>query len=349
MFRELMGGSVPFSLAVITLATTLAYAMLALLFAGDAFGREDVLFGVDEGAPGGELGWFKRLLRPGGEDLQVPTGRQTAVFVGGVALLFFYIGIGLQSRLGEKGILASEWLILLGSAVVFTWAGGFNVKETFSLRKPPLMGLVGGVLLIAGGTPMAWFIAWLQGFVLPMPWDLLESMSEFIIADNASRLIWLFLLVAITPAICEEAVFRGVLLSGTLGRLSPMRMILLNGAVFGAFHLSYGTAFRFLPTAWLGILLSYAVWRTRSIYTSMLMHVLNNGVIVLLAASPFLRELFSGPDTRPPLYLLPIAMGLMISGILILGRVGRELDEKRARLAKESDEVDAKEPMALRS
>jgi sodium transport system permease protein len=332
MFRELMGGSVPFVLAALTLMTTLAYAMLALLFAADAFGREDVLFGVDDDAPGGELGWIKRLFRPGGQDYTVPTATQTAAFVGGVALLFFYVGMGLQTSLGEQGLLASEWLILLGSAVAFTWAGGFNVKETFSLNRPPALGLLGGVLLIAGGTPMAWFIAWLQGFVLPIPWDLLEGMSEFIIADDLPRVLWLLLLVAVTPAICEEAVFRGVLLGGTRPRMSPLRMILLNGAVFGAFHLSFATAFRFLPTAWLGVLLAYAVWRTRSIYTSALMHLLNNGTIVLLAASPALRQHVAGPDARPPLILLPVALALMISGILILARVGSRLGVDRPPL-----------------
>ncbi len=203
--------------------------------------------------------------------------------------------------------------------------GGFDLKRTFSLRRPPALGLLGGVLLIAGGTPMAWFIAWLQGFILPIPWDLLEGMSEFIVADDLSRLVWLLFLVAVTPAVCEEAVFRGVLLGGTVGRLAPLKMILLNGAVFGAFHLSFETAFRFLPTAWLGVLLAYAVWRTRSIYTSALMHLLNNGIIVLLAASPTLREQLAGPDTRPPLVLLPIAIALMVSGILVLGRVGATL------------------------
>ena len=326
LFRELMGGDIPFTLAALTLLTTLVYAMLALLFAADAFGREDVLFGVDDDASGGELGWLKRLLRPGGERLAVPTPTQTAVFVGGVALLFFYIGLGLQSRLGENGLLASEWFILLGSAVAFTWIGGFDLKRTFSLRRPPMLGLLGGVLLIAGGTPMAWFIAWLQGFILPIPWDLLEGMSEFIVAYDAPRILWLLLLVAVTPAICEEAVFRGVLLGGTVGRMSPLRMILLNGAVFGAFHLSYATAFRFLPTAWLGILLAFAVWRTRSIATSALMHFINNGAIVLLAASPTLREQFAGPDTRPPLWLLPVAVILMVAGIVTLWRVGARMD-----------------------
>lgn len=326
LFRELMAGNLPWTLAALTLLSTLVYAMLALLFAADAFGREDVLFGGDEKSPGGELGWIRRLLRPSGARLAVPTPAQTAVYVGGVALLFFYFGLALQTRLGEVGIVASEWVILLGSAVAFTRIGEFDVQKTFSLRRPPLLGLLGGGLLILGGTPMAWFLAWLQGFFLPIPWDLIEGMSEFLIADDPRRVAWLFFLVAVTPAICEEAVFRGVLLGGTVDRLSPLRMMLLNGAVFGAFHLSYATAFRFLPTAWLGVLLAYAAWRTRSIFTSALMHLINNGSIVLLAASPLLRDQFAAPDAPPPLWLLPVAIALMVAGIMLLGRVGDRLD-----------------------
>jgi sodium transport system permease protein len=334
-----MGGNLPLTLATLTLLSSLVYAMLALLFAADAFGREDVLFGGDDKTPGGELGWVRRLLSPSGAQLDVPTPMQTMVFVAGVALLFFYFGLALQTRLGERGLLASEWIILLGSALAFAKVGSYNVRKTFSLRRPPALGLLGGALLILGGTPMAWFLAWLQGFILPIPWDLVEGMSDFIIADDPGRVAWLFLLVAVTPAICEEAVFRGVLFSGTVGRMSPMRVILLNGAIFGAFHLSYATAFRFVPTAWLGILLAYAVWRTRSIYTSVLMHLINNGSIVLLAASPILRERFAGPDTRPPLWLLPIAIALMVAGILILGRVGSALDARDRR--REAVSIDA--------
>jgi sodium transport system permease protein len=119
LFRELMGGNLPLTLATLTLLSSLVYAMLALLFAADAFGREDVLFGGDDKTPGGELGWVRRLLSPSGAQLDVPTPMQTMVFVAGVALLFFYFGLALQTRLGERGLLASEWIILLGSASAF--------------------------------------------------------------------------------------------------------------------------------------------------------------------------------------------------------------------------------------
>ena len=125
------------------------------------------------------------------------------------------------------------------------------------------------------------------------------------------------LLLAVTPALCEEIVFRGVLLGGTR-TLEPWRMIALNGLVFGAFHLSFETVIRFLPTALLGALIAWAVWRTGSIWVGSLMHFLNNGTIVLLTSLPAVREVFNDPDAPPPLWLVPIAALSLGVGIRVI-------------------------------
>jgi sodium transport system permease protein len=191
---------------------------------------------------------------------------------------------------------------------------------TLSLRLPRGRDLLAALLIILGGTPLAWLLAWLQGFVLPVPWEFLEEMSGLVQADSTSRLVWLLVLLALTPAICEEALFRGVLLAGTRGRMSAPRAILLNGLVFGAFHLSFYTAFRLLPTAWLGILLAWVVLRTRSIWTSALMHFVNNGSVVLMASSPWIFERFSDPEQPPPIWLLIPATISLLLGLALLER-----------------------------
>jgi sodium transport system permease protein len=157
----------------------------------------------------------------------------------------------------------------------------------------------------------------LQSFVIPIPWELLEGLEDLITADSAGRLAWLLILLAVTPAICEEFVFRGVLLGGTKS-LAPWRFVLLNGLVFGAFHLSFETVIRFLPTATLGIVIAWAVWRTGSIWVGILMHLLNNGAIVVLASVPSLRDRFADPEAPPPLWLLPFAVIALAAGVRIL-------------------------------
>ena len=97
-------------------------------------------------------------------------------------------------------------------------------------------------------------------------------------------------------------------------------MIALNGLVFGAFHVSFETVIRFLPTATLGIVIAFAVWRTGSLFVGMLMHFINNGAIVLLVSTPSLRDAFSDPNAPPPLWLVPIALALFAAGLRILLR-----------------------------
>ena len=279
------------------------------------------------------VGWMTRFRAPLTRDsLRIPTRgftrgvprpAEALGFVAFVALLFLVLGAPLQIRFGELGLLAAEWLLLLVPALLFVRFGGLDFGPTLSLRRPTRRGVLGALVLIAGATPTAWFVGWLQTYFLPIPWEVLEGLEEFVTADSAGRLVWLLVLLAVTPAVCEEVVFRGVLLAGTRS-LDPWRFILLNGALFGALHLSFQTAIRFLPTASLGIVIAWAVWRTGSIWTGVLMHLINNASIVVLASVPSLRELLSDPEAPPPLWLIPFAAIALALGVHALRTEGAD-------------------------
>ena len=125
--------------------------------------------------------------------------------------------------------------------------------------------------------------------------------------------------LAATPAVCEEIVFRGILLGGTRS-LEPWRMVVLNGVVFGAFHLSFETVIRFLPTMTLGIVIAWAVWRSGSIWVGALMHFLNNATIVLLSSTPNLRNAFADPSAAPPFWLVSLGVIAVAVGVRTLLR-----------------------------
>ena len=219
---------------------------------------------------------------------------------------------------GEGGLVASQWLLLLLPSVLFVRAGGWDLRATLSLR-PASAGAVGaGLLLVAGAAPVGWYLAWVQTLFIPVPREMLEALEGLLRADSPGRLAWLFLAVAVTPAICEEVLFRGVLLGATRS-LGPVRFLLLNGLVFGTFHLSTESAIRFLPTAWLGIVLAWAVWRTGSLYVGVLMHLANNGVILLAAVgAPAVGETTTDPLAPPPLWILPPALVALALGVRAL-------------------------------
>jgi sodium transport system permease protein len=120
-----------------------------------------------------------------------------------------------------------------------------------------------------------------HGRFLPVP----EEMAQFFeglfaeASTGRGRILLIFAL-ALSPAICEELLFRGAILSGLARRMHPAAAILLVSLLFGIMHLSI---YRLLPTALLGILLTWLAWRTASILPGMLVHLMVNGSAVLLA------------------------------------------------------------------
>lgn len=322
LFRELMAGNVDLVLGMMALLSTLVYASLALVFAAHSFGREEVLFGASgDMGEGKEKAGFLKGIWPAGANGDLPRPAQTLTFIALMGVLFFYGSIRLQVALGELGVLVTQVGLILIPALLFVFVGGFRASTTLSLRAPRIRDLVAGVLIICGATPLVWFLTWLQGFVLPVPQEFLEGMSDFLTANTPSRVLWLLLLVALTPAICEEILFRGILLSGIRGRVSFMTTVMVNGLIFGAFHVPGATVIRFLPTAILGMLLTWVVIRSRSIWTGMLMHLINNGSIVILTSSPWILERFSDPSQGPPPWLLlPAAASLLAGGFLLESR-----------------------------
>ena len=324
LFRELMTGGAPPGPAVAALVATIFYALLALRFASRSFGREDVLFGVRE-APVGRRSLGQRIAGWRSGRRILPTPAESLGFVAAVGLLYFYVGVTLQIRMGEEGILVSQLLLLALPAVLFAVLGPYRTRQTLALRTPSPRALAAGILIILGGMPIGWLLAWAQSLFMEIPAEFLTALEDLIRAETASEILWLLIVVALTPAICEELVFRGVLLQGLTSGMKAGRAIILSALVFGAFHLSIETAIRFLPSAWLGALLGLVVWRTGSLFVSGTMHFINNGLIVLIVATPGLEQLVMGPNEQPRWSLVALGAVLLGVGLRILPKRGGSL------------------------
>ncbi len=318
LFRELMAGSAPLGPGAVAVGSTVVYALLALRFAARSFGREEILFGSGgaDRVSGGSLWTRVGAWRAGRQG--VPGPAAALAFVAGVGLLYFYLGVRLQITGREQGLFASQWLFLALPAALFARLGPYRFRSALALRPVPPRALTAAVLIMAGGIPISWLLGWLQSLVLEIPEAYMQGFAELLSADSPGRLVWLFLLISITPAVCEELVFRGILLQGLSREMRMARAVLGSAAIFGAFHLSFETVIRFLPTAWLGLLLGYVVWNTRSVFPGMLMHAVNNATILLLVAFTGLQAYVVGPGGEPRWIAVPIGLALLVLGARLL-------------------------------
>jgi sodium transport system permease protein len=270
--REIALGKATLPATLAVLGSTLVYGLLALGFAARLYASERFL-DLAGRAPrgGGDAAGGARADAP-----PVGAGEALALFAIGYVLLYFVFA-PLQRRDLTLGLLASQYGGLLGLTLLFARLTHRPPRAVLPLGRPPLRALGGAAL--AGLS--AWVVAGLlTEWIAPPPKELLEALRRHILGAEARGYLPTLLLVALTPALCEEAFFRGPLLQGLLTRLAPPGAIVVNGLLFGVFHMDL---YRLLPTTLLGILLATLRYRTGSLWAPALAHFLNNGTLVTLA------------------------------------------------------------------
>ena len=246
------------------------YALLSLVVAVWMFQREDVILSQEKGIP---LTFRRSALQP--RDQATPG--QALLLFALTLLLLFYAATWVQVRWGIWGLFVTQWGLLLAPAVGVLWLGRVNLRESLSLRRPPPAAWPGAVLMAAGMLVVVLQVHVWQSWILPVSQEVNEQMSRALGLGQVPLAV-LLLGAAVSPAICEEVLFRGGILSGLRGRLPAWAQVVVVGLLFGLFHLS---VHRVVPTAVLGIAITYAAVRSGSIFPAMLMHLLHNTTVLL--------------------------------------------------------------------
>ena len=108
--------------------------------------------------------------------------------------------------------------------------------------------------------------------------DLTERMLQ---VDTVWELLFNLLVIALIPALGEELTFRGMLQQALVKGCKNAHVgIFLSAAIFSFIHFQF---YGFLPRMFLGLLLGYMFYYSGSLWTSILMHFVNNGAAVVVA------------------------------------------------------------------
>ncbi len=276
VIKEILAGEIKVWVPLVMLINAL-YALLILWGASRLFANEQVLFGSGLPWQGlrGPQGLLSRLKQAPIAGTRPSLAAALLLFLLLLALLF-HLGTAAQRWDLLWGLLITQWGLLLLPVLLMAWLGRLDWRASFRLRLPRGRALLAAIAL----APSAWIlglaISSLSAWIFPSTEIFAQEMQKLFSEELKGQPLWLLLLAfALTPALCEEAVFRGLLLSGA-EKLGRWRALLLNAALFGLFHLSI---YRFLPTATLGLLIAFAVWQSGSIWVGVLIHFSTNALI----------------------------------------------------------------------
>ena len=195
----------------------------------------------------------------------------------GVLMAFFiFVCAPLQLNLGIPGLIITE-LGFVALAVIYCLIRRVKIREVFPVKKIKVREFFGCILLAVGVFPVSLILLALTAIVFPASTKEAGELSNFIYGSLNYPLA--VLIVALMPAICEEAIHRGAILSNFRGIKRDWVIVLIMGLLFGINHMS---VLRFLSTMLLGIVLSYVVVKKNNILLSMLMHFTNNLISISL-------------------------------------------------------------------
>jgi sodium transport system permease protein len=331
--RDVIAGHASAGVTAAVFASSIGYGAAALALACRLYDSERLL-GAD-GAPLGLRAWLRHLaLGPQAAhdpamkaDRDAPPTAGQALALYAVAWLLLLAFIPIEAWRLAPGLALFEWVGLLGLTAVYARGSGRRWTAVLRLRAPSASAVAGAILI--GGS--AWLVVGLLfEWVMPPPKNVVETLRKVITpSEGPGAFALALLLTAVSPAICEEALFRGPILRGLRTRFSALGSAILTGLLFGLFH---GDVWRFIPAAILGFALSVIALAADSIVPAMIAHFTNNACIIALATS-------AHDDTAMSVKLRLALVGLgsigLIGGGFLLARA------HRARMAAQSAPFDA--------
>ena len=166
-----------------------------------------------------------------------------------------------------------QYAVILG--IVLLIARGLDWTEVFALRRPRSLQAAGGWIVAA--LAAIWAVSYALGLVLNAGKDqgLVPDHWE---PKHAAAFAANFAVVVLVAPVVEELTFRGLGVSGLSGILGPAWAIVGVGVAFGVWH---GLLIAFPVLAIFGAILAAVRIRTASVYPSMVVHAIFNGVALV--------------------------------------------------------------------
>jgi membrane protease YdiL (CAAX protease family) len=281
-------------------------------------------------------------------NLKIPsTGRQLGLFIFLLGACYLAAGLLGRSMLVARGIISNQhpsidfgdprlssglFKFIQGASTVIIFGIPPLLFSLLTFRSKALYGLgfrmpekslfyLLGIVLICCSIPLEGWLGQIN-HAIPLPaWmvdaekDADKQIGILLRTDSTFDIFINLFIVALLPAICEEACFRGALQRILIrGLKNPWAGIVLTGAIFSFVHLQFEG---FLPRMSLGILLGALYWYSGSLWVSILAHFFTNGIQVI-AVTFYPRLIHENPSV--PIVAALVSTAIVLGLLVIIRR-----------------------------
>lgn len=191
-------------------------------------------------------------------------------------------------------VTAQQIGLFLVPAIILAIFEGKKPQNFYGLKAPKINNILIVFLLMLCATPfLGWineqnmkmhlpdFLNGLEKWMRKMEDDGLITTKAILKGTSFSALIINIFVIALTPAICEELIFRGGLQRTLIRWFKNKHIAIWTGAIiFSAIHFQF---FGFFPRMFLGAAFGYIYMWTGSLWYAAFAHFLNNGYAVTVA------------------------------------------------------------------
>jgi len=237
-------------------------------------------------------------------------------------IIFFFIVIAMQfvaavwlrfTPLRELDfdlqLILSQLLAFAVSSVLYVVVTRQKFSEVIPLKWVGVVNVVLIVFITLAVIPASWLVSYVSGLFF------VNHIEGVVISIAGFGFLRAFLAIAITPSICEELVARGVFMHD-FKKKRPWVQIVASGLLFGLLHLNFQ---QFFYTFFLGCVFGWLVYKTGSVISAMLAHLVVNGLAVVQL---MFIDVYEVAEATATLEEVPqIAIVAVFSGITLAGLV----------------------------
>ena len=193
-----------------------------------------------------------------------------------VMVLFLFAGARMQTAWRIYGLIATEAMFLV-IAILYAVIFRIPLKEMFPVKKFKVRDFFGSLFLAGGGVLIGFVSIAIVGILIPSSLGAgdVQAISEF--NSGSSGYLLTIFAMAVTPAICEEAIQRGAIIANFRTIKKDWIIVLIIGVMFGILHTD---TVRFINTALMGGCLAYLMVKRNNFLLPALYHFINNFLLI---------------------------------------------------------------------